>query len=833
MAGESNSFRVAILTTIVAFLFLLPIPFVTATQSGVTIDGNSINLDNFQTTDDSFYNLEFNLTATDEGLGQNFVGQIYIETSAIDGTVISNTSISYSLDEGDIESIAFNLSMLEYGYTSISVGLSGDIGIESGNDLLSFQRTIHRLKPLNVSIATSSSILVESVDSTGMMTGNNSLSDGDYVQFQIPIINNGDYNWTGNLTLAIDNGFSLDEQTSQTLIILGMNTEIVFFNSTIQVFEGLFSVSISLDGDIDEYIIDNYQNFSKEVNPPPLPLLSTSISYDVQELISGESLEISLTNFNNGTVDFTGTQSCYFNDELVYDSATNVLSMSSVVADFSITIKPGELVCYFSGQRIDENSMNNTSIIFDIESALFEYAGSFSPSTTDGPWHVGDDATFSLLVRNTGTKQGNVTLRMESSSVVYQGSLVTLEPDEAGEVTITVPLLNSGTEQFNWSLYTIDGDIEDGINGTISIPISVRQSFGLSLYDISWTTQDGLTAHWSLNLSSGIDREMNIKLGYGSSSQDTFVYDVDMMVNEGQTSGSINFGFVDGDYVIIRAQEINWTAESSFSSFTKSIPQDRPEYNFAFNPQSNPNRPIAGESASVSILIENQGNVEGFDGIVILFDIDGNKLAESITSSLTSSSSETITFNFVWPEGDEVKLIAKWDYGGESKTVEQNFLSSITVQESSEEFSIPWSGILGGLAISALVILAIRIKGESSKQPKKKTKKQVVKSETKQLSDIKIEIGCPICSRQLRVPENYQGSVKCPDCSNSFEVNSDTDEETEETENQVVEEVVQEKKDGKIEISCPDCSQSLRIPESYDGSVRCPACKVIFKSKEG
>jgi uncharacterized CHY-type Zn-finger protein len=187
----------------------------------------------------------------------------------------------------------------------------------------------------------------------------------------------------------------------------------------------------------------------------------------------------------------------------------------------------------------------------------------------------------------------------------------------------------------------------------------------------------------------------------------------------------------------------------------------------------------------------------------------------------------------VWPEGDEVKLIAKWDYGGESKTVEQNFLSSITVQESSEEFSIPWSGILGGLAISALVILAIRIKGESSKQPKKKTKKQVVKSETKQLSDIKIEIGCPICSRQLRVPENYQGSVKCPDCSNSFEVNSDTDEETEETENQVVEEVVQEKKDGKIEISCPDCSQSLRIPESYDGSVRCPACKVIFKSKDG
>ena len=114
-----------------------------------------------------------------------------------------------------------------------------------------------------------------------------------------------------------------------------------------------------------------------------------------------------------------------------------------------------------------------------------------------------------------------------------------------------------------------------------------------------------------------------------------------------------------------------------------------------------------------------------------------------------------------------------------------------------------------------------------------KAKKQVARSETKQLSDVKIEIGCPVCSRQLRVPENYKGSVKCPDCSHSFAVNSDIDEANEETEKEAVEEVVQENKDGKIEISCPECSQSLRIPESYDGSVRCPACKMIFRSKDG
>ena len=90
-----------------------------------------------------------------------------------------------------------------------------------------------------------------------------------------------------------------------------------------------------------------------------------------------------------------------------------------------------------------------------------------------------------------------------------------------------------------------------------------------------------------------------------------------------------------------------------------------------------------------------------------------------------------------------------------------------------------------------------------------------------------------MCSRQLRVPENYSGSVKCPDCSNSFTVDPNPEHDSDANGNENVEEVVQEKSDGKKEISCPECSQSLRIPESYDGSVRCPSCKMIFKSKDG
>ena len=110
-----------------------------------------------------------------KGLGVNYVGQVYFEASAIDGTVLINSSISYDLVEGVQQQISYNFTSLDYGYTIISVGLTGDVGIESQNNLSSFQRTIHRLNPLNISIAPESSIILESIDSNAVLTGNYSL----------------------------------------------------------------------------------------------------------------------------------------------------------------------------------------------------------------------------------------------------------------------------------------------------------------------------------------------------------------------------------------------------------------------------------------------------------------------------------------------------------------------------------------------------------------------------------------------------------------------------------------------------------------------------------
>ncbi|DAC57041.1 MAG TPA: hypothetical protein HA354_06085 [Candidatus Poseidoniaceae archaeon] len=823
MADGGSSIGGVTFAIIVTFCLISLSSFVSASGDGVVIADDSINISDFQTTDDSYVELMFNLTSNDYGNSNNYIGEVYVETLSIEGVLLTNISYSFDLAEGASQAITANLSGLNYGYTTISASLSGDVGIESGNNVISFQRTVHRLKPLNVSIASASSIIVESIDSNKQPTGNSTLSDGDFVQLQIPIINSGDYPWNGQVNVTMNNGNATEFLATNQITIGGMNTSIVYFNSTIQALEGSFSASVSLDGAVDSLEIDNYRNITVFVGPPPLPVLNVMISYDNQSLESGTSLIISLTSFNNGSVGFSGSVSCAFNNEELFNSTIELASLSSSVNQFTITVRPGYLVCSIEGQRFDSSSTYTASAEFSVESALFEYAGGSTPISTDGPWHVGDESTFSLLVRNTGTKTGSVSLRMTSTSGDYIGTPIQLGSDEAGEITVTVSLSNSVTENFNWSLYTIDGEVSGDISGQVSLPVAPRQNYELSIYDVGWTVEDGVTASWLVNLSTGINREINLKLGYGSNGDDQFSYDVNMEIAAGSTNGEINFGHIVADYVIIRADEVNWTAESSFSSFTKSIPQERPEYTITFNSLSTPNRPVNGQTASVSVVLQNDGAISGASGTIILYDKDGYKLAESPTKPLVSGGSETIAFDFVWPSGDEVKLNCKWDYGTESILIDKTFLSSITTSEQQDGFAVPWSGILGGFAIASLIILVLRIRNNADQPKNKRESIKVSKSKQLQLSDVKIEIACPICSRQLRVPENYEGSVRCPDCAQSFDVGQEPETPHEEEE-------VMESNDGKMEISCPECSQSLRIPNSYKGSVRCPACKTVFSS---
>ena len=131
---------------------------------------------------------------------------------------------------------------------------------------------------------------------------------------------------------------------------------------------------------------------------------------------------------------------------------------------------------------------------------------------------------------------------------------------------------------------------------------------------------------------------------------------------------------------------------------------------------------------------------------------------------------------------------------------------------------VPFVAIGGGIAIAACVIFVLHLRrgsGDASSIEKKLVKKKAAPKPEKKDTE-PVERSCPSCDRTLRIPGDYSGTVRCPDCSEKFEVEAepsvDLDEELDSIDDEVVEEKPVEK---KIEIACPQCSSKLRVPSSY------------------
>lgn len=823
-------------------------PFVSASSDGISIDASTISLTDFDKIEQSIYQLEFDIEIIGTPSGTTSFVNISFVMETISGVVISNTIENYSLSASESIQVSHNFTEIPYGYVVISVSMTGDVASSSPTHVSSFQRTLQRLNPLDISVGQSDSIIIEGIDSIGQNTGNLSVNDGDYIQLQIPVINDGDFDWSGFVTVNVSDSSGFENTTSQLFSVNAMQTSIYLFNSSIMMNEGQLSIHIWLNNSGDGDASDESVNFISSINPPPLPIISLLLEEVTTEIIAGETMTWNLKVSNSGEVGFDGNISCEFDQFLILNDSLILESNSEVNISVSTSARPGLLSCEVSNDRISQNSQFETNLSLLVESAEFETAGGSIPAKLMGPWHEGDDVRLSILVRNHGSKSGNVKIVCEVAGITYAGDSIQLGVDEAGEIYVDVPMMESGLQMLNWSLQSTDGSIDSGLFGVLNISVAERQTVEISISRVSWDEQNGLSYDWGVNLSEGVQRDVRVRLGYIDSLQESYLLDTVMSLSPGLTEGTIDLGFIDADKVIVRANEDNWVAGFGFTSLSVNTPQERAIYSISFDPQTTPNRPVAGESANVKINLENSGMISGAQGNLILMTSSGVLIGERTVEPLDSQTTKTEQFNLQdWPTGDEVSLVVTWEVSRQVLTADEIFISSATqTEEESSEVTDFIPGILGGIALAAAVILVVRIinsrQDQGSKPEKKKTKPS---DETKPaLSDVKIQIGCPECSRQLRVPANYSGSVRCPDCNHNFDVEEEqeeVEEEQEEFENETVENIVedqveqeqeqeQEMNDGKTEVACPECSQTLRIPSSYSGSVRCPACKNIFRT---
>tara|TARA_B100000768_G_scaffold37558_1_gene36252 strand:+ start:439 stop:2928 length:2490 start_codon:yes stop_codon:yes gene_type:complete len=803
-------------------------PQVAASGGSATIDVASISLSMAEQTDSNTVNYFFDVVEQG-GLSAEVTAHSTLKT--IGGSVLASSNESKTIGVSGTETFTVMFDVLPFGYSIIETTLSGDVGQESSTNVVSFNRTIQRLVPLSIGLATSGSMSFTSLDGTGNETGNISVSDGDRLGLLIPVLNNGDYPWSGSMTIQLTAGAYNESVNITGIAVDGMSSTLVQWNSSISMAEGATELTVALNNSGDADQSDESRSFQLTIAPPPLPELDLQLLLATEDYVAGDVLDWNLSVTNNGSSSFSGQITCTFGLTTALNQSLDVAISTSSTLQFTTQARPDDLVCNASGMRLSVASNSPVTVVFDLVSAVFEAAGSSTPGVLDGPWHVGDSARFSMLVRNHGDIEGSVALECSTTQTTYTSSLLSLAVDAAGEVAVTVPMLEEGDQVVSWRLFSPDGSIDDGLNGTLVVPVSPKQVLSPSVGLVTWDAEIGVSMSWSVTLGEGVDRSVRLRLGYFESGE-TYLLDYDVLLAPGVTNGTFDLGFIEADRVTLRVDAINWSEALGPSSDSKSIPDDRPVYSANFDPLASPSRPGAGQSATVQIQIANTGDVAGTSGELLLLGEDNTLYGTKTTEPLGAGESTTLTFNLDWPQGTRVKLQAIWSIDG-NQILASNSFTSADVEVEEEAFSIPWVGLLGGVALAGAVLAAVRIKqgqslGPSSKKSSTKTKSKP--TSTAKHSDIKIQVGCPECARQLRVPESYSGSVRCPDCSNRFEVEAKNTASEESDVEQPEEEEV-ELVEEKIEVSCPECDQSLRVPSSYDGSVRCPACEFVFTAK--
>ena len=286
--GQSGNSKVSAFCISALFLTFL-LPLVSASGGGAVIDVSTFSLQDFATIEQSSYDLEFTVV---EVLSSEAEVEARVELSSLDGTVFDTMSQNFTLAADSTQPLQFSLVSLPYGYSVVHVELIGELGSPNSTQSLSLNRTIHHLQPIEISLAAEGQILLNGLTATGDLTGNVSIHDGDYLQTEIAIINDGDFSWAGYLTSSLFSNGIYDNQTSSLVAVAPLSSTIVQVNSTIAVYEGSATLALELNNSGDGNSSDEIRQISFVVSPPPLPLLS---NFSLQmHLLEKSSLGISM-----------------------------------------------------------------------------------------------------------------------------------------------------------------------------------------------------------------------------------------------------------------------------------------------------------------------------------------------------------------------------------------------------------------------------------------------------------------------------------------------------------------------------------------------------------
>lgn len=680
--------------------------------------------------------------------------------------------------------------------------------------------------PVDVQFVGVNSLTYSGADENAVLTSNTTVRQGDRLHLEIPVENIGASAQTASIMLEIRQATWNETVFFEGVSIDSMTTEVLIYLSSTDVIEGELEVEMSINGTSTE------QNDSIHVGPPPLPNVHLDIELATENYLAGDLIQFNLTSTNaNGERAFDGRLVCTFLGEEAFNDTLSVGIGQSVVRSLDIHARPGVLECLYVGDR---NQTTPTPVPYSLEglpSAIFDEAGSSGFSLIGGPWHEGDNLETSFILRNQGDAEGSATLEVVHQGTEYNSDSITLAAGAAGELQLDFEDLSAGDHTYNWSIVSTNGIVLENLAGSVSFTVLASQAMFVEV-DVEQAST-GLVLNWNASITNGVDRDVKLRYGYRLSGTDVYLNEQIVTLGSGTLTGQTTLGDVPGDTVLVRMEPVGWVASTNSYIATATFETTEAKYSLNIDPLTLPREPIQGQQVTVTVMLQNTASIEGPSGVLYLTDSTGLLLGEVSTDPLRASSSRNVDFVFTTPYVNEMLLTAEWRYDSFVVDDEQSVLVNEEVVEETS-MDIPFVAIGGGIALAACVIFLLHLRrgtDDASSAEKTPAKKKTAPKPEKKNAE-PVERSCPSCDRTLRIPGDYSGTVRCPDCSEKFEVEAepsiDLDEELDSIDDEVIEEEPVEK---KVEIACPQCSSKLRVPSSYKGSVRCPSCSIVFSAK--
>ena len=388
-------------------VLVLTLPLLTLAQAqggAVLIDEDSFSLvdgDTFE-ADSVSATLELN-----EVLGSSANVSITLLVQTLDGEVLSNQTQAVSeLLAGEVRNVSVSYTGLPYGHSVLVATLTGEVGSNNSQLVDTVTATVQRLRPLAITLGGLGSVVPEGVDVNGQPTGNLSLHDGDRLALEFPVINNGDINWTGGATIEVLNGAVHELVSMDNLTVIASSSLVVRAEPSLVLTEGDIHWWVNLTGDVGMSPEHTPERFV-DGRPTTLARVDRSPHLRCRKRSGGDALTFSLTVWNNASVAFSGELSCMNEAETLFESDGLVLaSGSSLNWSFSTSAKPMTVSCMSTGGRVATTSSLPTGINIDMPSAVFESAGSSTPTLSGGPWHKGTMFQPTFCFETRGWRRG-------------------------------------------------------------------------------------------------------------------------------------------------------------------------------------------------------------------------------------------------------------------------------------------------------------------------------------------------------------------------------------------------------------------------------------------